>query len=55
MKKIESQMENELKFELPEKYVCGFENLKIWGTRLNGRVKVEFRCMRCGKVLWDKK
>jgi len=54
LKKSEPQIDNELKVGLPEKCVCGSENLKIWGTRLNGRVKVELRCIRCGKVLWDK-
>lgn len=48
-------MGNELRLELPEKCGCGSENLKVWGTRINGRVKVDVRCMRCGKILWDKK
>jgi len=34
---------------------CKFENLKIHGTRINGRVQAKVRCMRCGKILreWD--
>jgi len=38
--------------KLPEKCTCGFENLKIWGTRIMGQVNVEVRCMKCGKPLW---
>ena len=37
--------------ELPDKCKCGFSNLNIWGTRTNGRLDVEVRCMRCGKPL----
>ncbi|MBA7633206.1 hypothetical protein ES703_40768 [subsurface metagenome] len=38
--------------ELPEScHWCGLSNLKIWGTRTNGRLVVEVRCMRCGKPL----
>ncbi len=37
--------------ELPEKCSCGFSNLKIHGTRTNGTLKIEVRCMRCGKPL----
>lgn len=49
------RMENELILELPEKCGCGSENLSVWGTRIEGRVKVDVRCMRCGKILWDNK
>ncbi len=31
---------------------CGFVNLKIWGTRTDGVLRVEVRCMRCGKPLF---
>jgi DNA-directed RNA polymerase subunit RPC12/RpoP len=48
-------MENELRIELPENCGCGSENLKVWGTRIEEQVKVEVRCMRCGKKLLDKK
>ena len=51
----EYNMGNKVRIELPEKCGCGSENLKVWGTRINGRVKVDVRCMRCGKILWDKK
>lgn len=30
---------------------CGFENLNIFGTRINGKVSVEIRCMKCGKPI----
>ena len=53
--KDEPQIENELTFELPEKCGCGFDNLKMFGNRLNGRVTVDVRCMRCGKILYEKK
>jgi len=43
----------ELKVELPERCGCGSENLKIWGVRIDGRVRLKVRCMRCGKVLWE--
>ena len=29
---------------------CGFGNFNIWGTVVGGRLRVEVRCMRCGKV-----
>ncbi len=38
-----------VELELPERCLCGFSNLNIWGTRTNGRLKIEARCMRCGK------
>ena len=38
--------------EIPESCDgCGFSNFKIWGTRMNGRLVVTVRCMRCGKPL----
>ena len=41
-----------LELEIPEVCdSCGFPNLKIWGTRTNGRLVVTVRCMRCGKPL----
>lgn len=51
----EYSMENELRIEFPEKCGCGSENLNVWGTRIKGRVKVDVRCMRCGKILYEKK
>jgi len=40
------------RLELPESCDgCGLSNFKIWGTRMNGRLVVEVRCMRCGKPL----
>lgn len=42
-----------LKVEFPERCGCGFENMKIWGVRIEERVRVEVRCMRCGKVLGE--
>ena len=40
-----------LAIELADKCECGFPNLNIWGTRMNGSLRVEVRCMRCGKPL----
>jgi len=41
-----------LEIEIPEScYKCGFFNLNIHGTRTNGRLRVEVRCMQCGKPL----
>ena len=41
-----------LELEIPESCDgCGFSNFKIWGTRMNGRLVVTVRCMRCGKPL----
>ena len=40
-----------VELELPERCRCGFSNLNIWGTRMNGRLRIEVRCMRCGKPL----
>ena len=38
--------------EIPEScYKCGLSNVNIWGTRTNGILRVEVRCMRCGKPL----
>jgi len=48
------QVLNEIKtveLELPDRCECGFQNLKIWGTRTFGRLVIEIRCMRCGKPL----
>jgi hypothetical protein len=40
-----------VELEIPEKCDCGFVNLKIYGTRTNGILKIDVRCMRCGKPL----
>jgi len=40
-----------VELELPERCQCDFPNLKIHGTRISGRLKIEIRCMRCGKPL----
>jgi hypothetical protein len=29
---------------------CGFSNFNIWGTLTGGRLRVEVRCMKCGKA-----
>jgi len=41
-----------LEIELADKCECGFPNLNIWGTRTNGSLKLDVRCMRCGKPLF---
>ena len=46
---------HKLRGELPGRCDCGSENLNIWGTRIEGRVRIDVRCMRCGKILWDMK
>jgi len=54
MKTLRIEMEDKncgLEIELPEKCECGFPNLHIWGTRTNGRLRIEVRCIRCGKLL----
>lgn len=28
---------------------CGFGNFYLWGTVVGGRLRMEVRCMRCGK------
>ena len=28
---------------------CGFYNFKLWGTIINDDMKIEWRCMSCGK------
>jgi len=28
---------------------CGFHNFNLWGTITNEKMKIEWRCMRCGK------
>lgn len=41
-----------LELELPESCDgCGFSNIRIWGTRMSGRLVVKVRCDRCGKLL----
>ena len=41
-----------LELELPESCDgCGFSNIRIWGTRMNGSLVVTVRCDRCGKIL----
>ena len=47
----ELNVKKTVELELPESCPCGFSNLKIHGTRTNGRLDVEIRCMRCGKPL----
>jgi hypothetical protein len=42
-----------LEIELPENCGCGSKNMKIWGTKIDGRVGLEVRCMRCGKILCE--
>ena len=32
---------------------CGFENLKFKGTRTNGKIHAQLRCMSCGKILQE--
>ena len=51
---LRSEMEiknSSLELDLPDRYDCGCPNLKIWGTRINGRANLEVRCIRCGKPL----
>jgi len=40
-----------VELELPERCQCDFPNLNIHGTRTFGSLKIEVRCMRCGKTL----
>jgi len=41
-----------LELDLPESCDgCGFSNIRIWGTRMNGCLVVKVRCDRCGKIL----
>ena len=40
-----------VELELPERCQCDFPNLNIHGTRIFGSLKIEIRCMRCGKPL----
>ncbi len=35
--------------ELPERCKCGYSDLSIHGIWTNGRLKMEARCMICGK------
>ncbi len=51
MLRSETKLKQIVGLELPERCRCGFTNLNIWGTRTNGRLDVEVRCMRCGKPL----
>jgi hypothetical protein len=34
----------------PECSSCGLGNYNIWGTLIGRRLRVEVRCMRCGKA-----
>jgi len=43
-----------MQVEFPERCGWGFESMKIWGVRIEGRVRVEVGCMRCGEVLWER-
>lgn len=51
MLKFELIVKEIVELELPEGCRCGFSNLNIWGTRTDGRLDVEIRCMRCGRPL----
>jgi len=31
---------------------CGFDNMKLFGTRQGGVIAMEVRCIRCGRILW---
>jgi hypothetical protein len=39
----------ELELEIPESCRCGFKNFYVWGTRINGKTRIEVRCMSCGR------
>jgi len=30
---------------------CDCPNFKIWGTRIQGRISLEARCCKCGKIV----
>ncbi len=32
---------------------CGFKNLKFNGTRTDGRIQAQLRCMSCGEILQE--
>ena len=51
MLRSDLRVKETVEVELPERCPCGFSNLNIWGTRTNGRLDVEVRCMRCGNPL----
>jgi hypothetical protein len=51
---LRSEMANKnssLEIDLPGRCECGFSNLNVWGTRINGSLEIEVQCMRCGKPL----
>jgi len=29
---------------------CGFRNFNIWGTTIDDNLRIEVKCMRCGKT-----
>ena len=29
---------------------CKFNNFKLWGTIMNDKMNIEWRCIRCGKI-----
>ena len=38
--------------EIPDKCSeCGFENVNIWGTKIQGELNISVKCAKCGKVL----
>ena len=41
-----------IELELSDRCECGFQNLNIHGTRTNGRLVIDVRCMRCGNTLY---
>ena len=45
----QSNQKMELKLEIPETCQCGFRNFYVWGTRTNGKIHIEVRCMSCGR------
>jgi len=49
---MESNFSFALKFFLPERCSeCKFENLKMFGQRINGNVKLIIKCGSCGEPL----
>jgi hypothetical protein len=43
---------NRINIELPNNCKnCDLNNFYIWGTIINGKIKTELRCMRCGNII----
>lgn len=51
---ISYSSEKKIDIEIPVECTnCKFSNFYVWGTLVNSRLKIEVRCIKCGKKNCD--